>query len=142
MTLAPDFRLTCPSIYRYFDLLQHDQVIAEAAKEAGFTDIPVKIDTSYPLDMTKEATKEPRKQAAKSSATATTDEKVPPKLNEKQQKKSKGDQPKENKQKPAPTPVTKEEPIPSMIDLRVGLIKEVKKHPDADTLVSLEDCND
>ncbi|KAK1922631.1 putative tRNA binding protein [Papiliotrema laurentii] len=44
---------------------------------------------------------------------------------------------KEKKEKPAKAPVAKEEPAapaPSMIDMRVGKVLEVSKHPDADSL--------
>lgn len=41
---------------------------------------------------------------------------------------------KEKKEKPKPAPVVETGPLPSMIDMRVGKVLDVKRHPDADSL--------
>ena len=72
--------------------------------------------------------KKPKKEAAKETATEPA-----PSQGEKRPKKEKAPKAEKEKKAPAPAP-TAEAPAPWMIDLRVGRIVEVAKHPDADSL--------
>ncbi|KAJ2493888.1 G4 quadruplex nucleic acid binding protein [Coemansia sp. RSA 2050] len=100
---------------RWFDLIQHT-VPADALAKAGLK--PIEIDLNAPAPA--------KKQAVTAGSKAEPATGAEPKA-AKQDKKA--------KEKKQPAAVKEEAKIvPSMIDLRVGHILDVQKHPDADSL--------
>ncbi|KAJ2780905.1 G4 quadruplex nucleic acid binding protein [Coemansia javaensis] len=118
-SLSAQKRFGLRNFSRWFDLVQHS-LAADALAKAGLA--LVGIDLNAPKAQPAAAPKD--KAAPKDRA---------PKEAAGEPGQAKGDK-KDKKDKKQPAP--KEEPkiVPSMIDLRVGRIGEVEKHPDADSL--------
>ncbi|KAJ3867515.1 hypothetical protein EV359DRAFT_34291 [Lentinula novae-zelandiae] len=154
---APEYH-SHPSITRYFDHIQSIPPVRKAA-DASSNHTLVSFDLVHTPKI--DRTPEPPKKKEKKDKAATIDSASPPApaavatstaeapIDEgKIQKKEK----KEKKEKPAvdaakeakkeskkggggkAAPADEGEPVPSMIDLRVGHILDVQKHPDADGL--------
>ncbi|KIY46507.1 nucleic acid-binding protein [Fistulina hepatica ATCC 64428] len=138
-----------PSVTRYFDHIQASAPVREAARpEFPF----VEIDLANAPSVVRKADAPKKKEKKSASATPDTSEAVataPKKAkavsqevtaepstsagptDAKTQKKEK------KKKEPAPAKAPAPDdgmPVPSMIDLRVGHIIDIKKHPDADSL--------
>ncbi|KAJ1957787.1 G4 quadruplex nucleic acid binding protein [Linderina pennispora] len=122
--LSAQKRFNWSNFSRWFDLVQHT-VSAEALAAAGLK--LVEIDLNAPAPAKKQAADQGKKdkkdkkteeKPAAAAAAAAGDKK------EKKAKKEKKPQP----------PKAEVKIVPSMIDLRVGHITDVKKHPDADAL--------
>ncbi|KAJ3977826.1 hypothetical protein EV361DRAFT_787466 [Lentinula raphanica] len=156
---APEYH-SHPSLTRYFDHIQSTSPVRKAADASStFTIVNFDLVNTPKIERTAEPPKKKEKKdkAAPAESTST----VPPEAvgtsagdapadGGKAQKKEK----KEKKEKPAANPtnegkkegkkaaggkaaapaVDEGEPVPSMIDLRVGHILDVQKHPDADGL--------
>ncbi|KAJ3763692.1 hypothetical protein EV360DRAFT_33074 [Lentinula raphanica] len=156
---APEYH-SHPSLTRYFDHIQSTSPVRKAADASStFTIVNFYLVNTPKIERTAEPPKKKEKKdkAAPAESTST----VPPEAvgtsagdapadGGKAQKKEK----KEKKEKPAANPtnegkkegkkaaggkaaapaVDEGEPVPSMIDLRVGHILDVQKHPDADGL--------
>ncbi|KZO89799.1 nucleic acid-binding protein [Calocera viscosa TUFC12733] len=151
--LTPKEYYAHPSVTRYFDHLQHQPSVQGALPPVTFDlEHMPKIERSAPV-------KEKKPKAGPSEQTPAAAEVVAPApvapapaakeegnpaegekvRTEKKEKKKK--EPKEGAApgggkggKPAAAPAEDSEPAPSMIDLRVGHILSVERHPDADSL--------
>ncbi|KAJ2629197.1 G4 quadruplex nucleic acid binding protein [Coemansia sp. RSA 1290] len=110
-SLSSQKRFAVCNFSRWYDLIQHS-LPADALASADIK--PIEIDLNAPAPAKKQAPAT-AKDAKKGSDEAKAGKK----------------EKKEKKQKPAAKPVTI---VPSMIDLRVGHIVDVEKHPDADAL--------
>ncbi|KAL1748557.1 hypothetical protein HDZ31DRAFT_29356 [Schizophyllum fasciatum] len=150
--LQPAQYYAVPAVTRHFDHIQHLPPVRAAAEPLApaFAVVPFDIDNAPPQERVQEAPKKKEKKkaadAAPAAAAKTTEaadkpaaaDKAPKK--EKKEKKPKAEAPgqptekKTKEKKAAPAPEEPAEPAPSMIDLRVGRIVEVEKHPDADGL--------
>ncbi|KAJ2708848.1 G4 quadruplex nucleic acid binding protein, partial [Coemansia spiralis] len=104
---------------RWFDLVQHS-LPADALAAAGLG--LVAIDLDAPVAPKKKAEAAPKKKA---EAAPKDDAAAGQSQGEKEPKK---------KAKQQPAPKAEAAIVPSMLDLRVGRIVEVEKHPDADSL--------
>ncbi|KAF9046440.1 hypothetical protein BJ165DRAFT_1471755 [Panaeolus papilionaceus] len=149
--LTPQQYYALPSVTRYFN---HIQSNASVRSESGddFPEVPLDLDNAPKAERKVEPVK--RKEKAPTSekiASTLTESKAAttsaPEAPEKPQKKEKKEKKKEgtpeaggakdagSKKGGAKAPAADEgEPVPSMIDLRVGHIVDVIKHPDADGL--------
>ncbi|KAK0187981.1 hypothetical protein F5146DRAFT_1141439 [Armillaria mellea] len=148
--LQPTQYYSHPALTRYFDHIQSSSPVRKAAD-------PLSIFPLVPFDFTQapriDRTAEPSKKKQKASTPTQAEEPSPAaeKLSKEaspaaegkpQQKKEKKEKKKDvatqdsGKKKAAGKAPTADEgePVPSMIDLRVGHIIDVKKHPDADGL--------
>ncbi|KAF5315074.1 hypothetical protein D9619_007291 [Psilocybe cf. subviscida] len=151
-----------PSITRYFNHLQFDKTVRTAADALSGEFAPVELDIEnapIPERQVAAPKKKEKKDKAPADAPTSTSAAAAPaaetavdatKEPQQQQKKEKKEKkPKEassadagtsKKEKPAggkgaKAPAADEgEPVPSMIDLRVGHIVDIMKHPDADGL--------
>ncbi|KAI9502861.1 hypothetical protein BX070DRAFT_225725 [Coemansia spiralis] len=120
-SLSAQKRFNWNNFSRWFDLIQH-AVPADALSKTGLK--LVEIDLNAPAPAKKQPAVDPKKEKAD-----VTGEKSQQSKNGKDDKQAK-------KEKPKKQPAAKEELkiVPSMIDLRVGHIVKVEKHPDADAL--------
>ncbi|KAK0201895.1 hypothetical protein DFS33DRAFT_1030352 [Desarmillaria ectypa] len=146
--LQPPQYYSHPALTRYFDHIQSSSPVRKAAD-------PLSIFPLVAFDFTNtpkiDRTAEPPKKKLKASSTPTQAPSPPAEKSSKeaspaaegkpQQKKEKKEKKKDivtqdsGKKKAGKAPAADEgEPVPSMIDLRVGHIIDVKKHPDADGL--------
>ncbi|KAF8895525.1 hypothetical protein BD779DRAFT_1500000 [Infundibulicybe gibba] len=146
-----------PSVTRYFDHIQSLPVVRGAADALGsvFAIVPFDLESAPKLERKVEVSAKKKKAATAGKAaehseppSAAAGEKQPVAETEgsgqkvQKKEKGKGKDAAAGKKKPAPggsgknaAPVEDEgEPVPSMIDLRVGRIVEIMKHPDADSL--------
>ncbi|KAJ2379066.1 G4 quadruplex nucleic acid binding protein, partial [Coemansia sp. RSA 2603] len=128
-TLSSQKRFNWSNFSRWFDLIQHT-VPASALEKAGLKLIAIDLNAPAPAKKQQAA---PAAKGDKAAAVADTDKKS------KKQEKAEGQndgKKKEKKEKKQAAPAVKEELkiVPSMIDLRVGHIVNVKKHEDADSL--------
>ncbi|KAJ1663611.1 G4 quadruplex nucleic acid binding protein, partial [Coemansia sp. RSA 25] len=114
-SLSAQKRFNWSGFSRWFDLIQHT-VPAGALTKAGLKLIDIDLNAPAP------AKKQVAAKADKTEQAANTESKA-----------AKQDKKKKEAKQPA---ATKEEAkiIPSMLDLRVGHILDVQKHPDADSL--------
>jgi aminoacyl tRNA synthase complex-interacting multifunctional protein 1 len=134
--LVPASYYALPSVTRYIDFVQNQTSIrsSSAALPTIIFDLdnaPKQERKGEPPKVKKEKGKENTTPADKSAATTSAEPK------EAASKKKKGAEEKGKKESGASTPnaaAEPSEPMPSMIDLRVGKIVEVAKHPDADGL--------
>ncbi|EJU03255.1 nucleic acid-binding protein [Dacryopinax primogenitus] len=145
-----------PSITRYFDHLQHLSSVAAASKAANLSPVTFDLDHMPPLERAAAPVKEKKPKApaaseqppvevAPQAPAAQAKESQPAEEGEKTGKADKKDKKKKEAKEgaaaaggkggkaPAAAPEDSE-PAPSMIDLRVGHILSVKRHPDADSL--------
>ncbi|KZV70199.1 nucleic acid-binding protein [Peniophora sp. CONT] len=151
--LQPDQYFATPAVTRYFDHIQAQPSVRKSAEALAPAFANVTFDfTNAPPAVRKapEVKKKEKKPAAVVEGAAAA---APAAKEAKEVKKgeaSKEKAPKEKKEKTAPVEGKQKkekggkapaapaedagEPIPSMIDLRVGHIIDVKKHPDADGL--------
>ncbi|KAI5450691.1 G4 quadruplex nucleic acid binding protein [Naganishia albida] len=160
--LEPSGYYAVPSVTRYFDHIQHLKAVNEARTilpNEPYWLVNFDLDNMPPLERKVEVKeKKPKKDGAAADASAgkkdkkekkpaeqtpaetkPVEEAKPAAEGEKPQGQKKEKKPKEKKPegdkkaaKPAPPPPTG--PLPSMIDLRVGKVLEVSRHPDADSL--------
>ncbi|KAL1737127.1 nucleic acid-binding protein [Schizophyllum commune] len=147
--LQPAQYYAVPAVTRHFDHIQHLPPVRAVADPLApaFAVVPFDLENAPKQERVQEAPRKKEKKPA--AAAASTSEAAPaaadkPAAGEKQaakkekkEKKPKEGQPTEKKvkeKKAAPAPEEPAEPAPSMIDLRVGRIVEVEKHPDADGL--------
>ncbi|TRM66409.1 hypothetical protein BD626DRAFT_556294 [Schizophyllum amplum] len=152
--LQPAQYWAVPAVTRHFDHIQYLPTVRAAAEPLApaFSVVPFDLDNAPPPERVQEAPKKKEKKPAAAAASTSepapvaaapgtaekpaSDEK-PAQKKEKKEKKPKEGQSTEKKvkeKKAAPAPEEPAEPAPSMIDLRVGRIVEVNKHPDADGL--------
>ncbi|EEB92246.1 hypothetical protein MPER_09274 [Moniliophthora perniciosa FA553] len=151
--LEPSQYYSHPSITRYFDHIQSCLPVRKTADTQSshpvvsfnFEDAP-KIERAS--ELTKKKEKTPKAAPEEPITSAETSKEKEDKQQEKKDKKDKkekkekaaapqdgGKKGAEKKGGKAPAPAPDDgEPVPSMIDLRVGHIVDVKKHPDADGL--------
>ncbi|ESK95013.1 hypothetical protein Moror_14018 [Moniliophthora roreri MCA 2997] len=148
--LEPSQYYSHPAITRYFDHIQSSPPVRKTADAQSshpvvsfnFEDAP-KIERAS--ELTKKKEKAPKAAPEESATPAEAPKEKEDKQQEKKDKKEKkekaaapqdaGKKGAEKKGGKAPTPAADDgEPAPSMIDLRVGHIVDVKKHPDADGL--------
>lgn len=121
-----------PSLTRHFDLVQHSPILSKI-----FSSKTVSIDHDNVPFVTRKAEAKPKKEKAPKDSTAQAADK--PKESAKQQGKGAGEgKPKKEKKEKASAAVAQppadSRPAPHMIDLRVGKIVKVERHPDADSL--------
>ncbi|KAF4577170.1 tRNA-binding domain-containing protein [Pleurotus pulmonarius] len=140
-----------PALTRYFDHIQSQPIVRQAAEKLGANFAPVAFDFDSAPKPERKA--EPSKKKKKADPTAAEDKSAPtketavpaeassssPPEQGKQAKKEKKEKKKDAgsesaKKGAAAEPADAGEPVPSMIDLRVGHIVDIKKHPDADSL--------
>ncbi|KAF8526237.1 nucleic acid-binding protein [Hysterangium stoloniferum] len=153
---SPEQYYSHPSVTRYFDHIQTRPAVRAAADSVTPPYSLVSIDVENapkPVRIvapSKKAPKAPVADAAAAPATTAKEESTATATVTAPGKKERKKEPKEKKAEAAaidaggkkgsgrgaPAPVANEPsvPIPSMIDLRVGHIVDVKKHPDADGL--------
>ncbi|KAJ1537115.1 hypothetical protein HK096_003882, partial [Nowakowskiella sp. JEL0078] len=131
-------------VMRYFDLLQNT-VISELGVSPTTEGIPIKLvdielDTPFvPKPKIPEEKKENSKKVQSSQTKEVADPATAKDTSAKKEEPQKDAQPtkkekKEKKEAPPATPVASTLPDPSKIDLRIGHIINVEKHPEADTL--------
>ncbi|KAH6912845.1 hypothetical protein BKA70DRAFT_1370308 [Coprinopsis sp. MPI-PUGE-AT-0042] len=149
---------THPSVARYFDHIQTRPVVRSSADALKtFPEIPIDFANAPPVERKAEAPKKKEKApkadaaaaapeapaAATSGAKGKGKEQAPAaEQTQKKEKKEKvkkegqeeGGSKKQKQKAPAPAAADDGPPVPSMIDLRVGHIVDVQKHPDADGL--------
>ncbi|KAI0761970.1 hypothetical protein BD413DRAFT_586807 [Trametes elegans] len=157
--LQPAQYHTHPAITRYFDHVQHRPAVRKAAEPLApaFSVVPLELDNAPH----QERKAEPPKKKEKAKATPAAEgeakaDKAAAKTDKKAKKADEGDKAAQQgetegkaqkTEKKAKEPKASEsgdkkkgaaeepsEPVPSMIDLRVGHIVDIKKHPDADGL--------
>ncbi|EAU85907.1 hypothetical protein CC1G_02930 [Coprinopsis cinerea okayama7 len=142
---------THPSVTRYFDHIQSQPTVRSSADalQQQFPLIPISLENAPGVERKAEPSKKKEKapkagtESAAAEGKGKSKEKAPAAAAEggekaqKKEKKAKGQEEggskKKEKQK-APAAVDDGPPAPSMIDLRVGHIVDVAKHPDADGL--------
>ncbi|PPR05351.1 hypothetical protein CVT24_007965 [Panaeolus cyanescens] len=141
-----------PSVTRYFNHIQSNASVRSASGD-DFPELHFDLENAPKVERTTEPPKRKEKApAAEKTATPPAESKADatpaPEKSEKPQKKEKKEKKKEaapeagstkdagNKKggNKAPAAADDGEPVPSMIDLRVGHIVDVIKHPDADGL--------
>ncbi|EKM51492.1 uncharacterized protein PHACADRAFT_149923 [Phanerochaete carnosa HHB-10118-sp] len=157
--LQPTQYYSHPAVTRYFDHIQNRPLVREAATPfaPAFSLVPFDLENAPSIERKADPPKEKKKvpkaadQAESSSAAAPAEKKSKKKeaaqtVDESVNKDADAAAPKEKKEKkPAQesgkkggnAPKAAEdagEPVPSMIDLRVGHIVDIMKHPDADGL--------
>ncbi|TFK74881.1 nucleic acid-binding protein [Pluteus cervinus] len=133
-----------PALTRYFDHIQNTPPVRTAADKLspGFGVVPFALDEAPKLERKVEPPKKKEKKPQAAAAVEETTAAAPvegkaQKGEKKEKKEKKGDGAEEGgkKKAAAKTPAPEDgEPVPSMIDLRVGRIIDIKKHPDADGL--------
>ncbi|KAI0354934.1 nucleic acid-binding protein [Trametes cingulata] len=158
--LQPAQYYTHPAITRYFDHIQHRPSVRKAAEPLApaFAIVPLDLENAPHQERTAEPPKKAKAAAPADNAAAKADKKAkkaeeqgdnaaqqPAEKAEKGEKEGKA----QKKEKKAKEPKAANEggdkkkggaaeeagePVPSMIDLRVGHIVDIKKHPDADGL--------
>ncbi|KAI8889086.1 nucleic acid-binding protein [Backusella circina FSU 941] len=117
----------CPNVLRWFDLVQNNVVKANELTE-DFPVFEINLD-----DVAAAAAAGPAKKGEKPAP--KVQEKAAPKVQEKLTGEAKPKKEKKKaEKKPAPAPVESEQPVVSRLDIRVGFIKNCKKHDGADTL--------
>ncbi|GJE97181.1 nucleic acid-binding protein [Phanerochaete sordida] len=143
-----------PSVTRYFDHIQHKPSVraAAAALAPAFDVVPFDLDGAPSIERKADPPKE-KKKAPKAEPAASGSAPAPAQKKAKKEAAQAADED-VNKDTGAPVPQQKKEkkekkpaqeskkavaedagePVPSMIDLRVGRIVDIKKHPDADSL--------
>ncbi|KAK7056813.1 G4 quadruplex nucleic acid binding protein [Paramarasmius palmivorus] len=149
--LEPSQYYSHPSITRYFDHIQSRPPVRKAADaQSSHPVVTFDFENAPKIErvseLTKKKEKAPKGPAAEAAAPAVASETAnTPKEGKQQEKKDKkkekaaapqdGGKKGADKKGGGKAPAADEgEPVPSMIDLRVGHILDVKKHPDADGL--------
>ncbi|KAG0703806.1 hypothetical protein DFH29DRAFT_998243 [Suillus ampliporus] len=150
--LQPAQLYTTPALTRYFDHIQTRlSVLAGAcAPSPAFSSVSFDLASTPPIERKPDAPKKKEKTSAvaeqveQTAAVAPKEDNVPEnKPKEKKEKKKdaasadNGGKKKEKVSAPAGGKAVAEdagEPVPSMIDMRIGHIVDVKKHPEADSL--------
>ncbi|TFK40645.1 hypothetical protein BDQ12DRAFT_601097 [Crucibulum laeve] len=150
--LSPTEHYTHPSVTRYFDHIQYSSPVRTSADSLGSIFSPVVLNIENAPRPERKV--EPKKKEKKPAAAAHTTEAEPAeteatpaaatggapieKTQKKEKKEKKKDAGEEGGKKKAggkAAPAADEgDPVPSMIDLRVGHIVDIMKHPDADGL--------
>ncbi|XP_006462670.1 hypothetical protein AGABI2DRAFT_193777 [Agaricus bisporus var. bisporus H97] len=152
----PSQYYSVPSVTRYFDHIQNQKPIQEATTDsAAFNVVHFDLNNAPTVERKVEPQKKKEKKAATgapSTTTAATGTATPAQVTQEkpQKEKSQKEKPQKEKKKDAAvveeggkkgkgakgTPAAEDAgvPVPSMIDLRVGHIVDVMKHPDADGL--------
>ncbi|KAF7422573.1 G4 quadruplex nucleic acid binding protein [Pleurotus ostreatus] len=139
-----------PALTRYFDHIQSQAVVRQAAEKLSpdFALVSFDFDSAPKPERTVEPSKKKKKAdpvaaedkpaqakeaaAAEASSSAPSEQGKQQKKEKKEKKKDAGSE--SAKKGAAAEPADAGEPVPSMIDLRVGHIVDIKKHPDADSL--------
>ncbi|KAG1882606.1 hypothetical protein F4604DRAFT_1678131 [Suillus subluteus] len=150
--LQPAQLYSTPAVTRYFDHIQtRPSVLAAAsALSPAFSSVSFDFASAPPIERKVDAPKKKEKAAAvaeqvEPTAVAASKEDKSPEDKPKEKKEKKkdtaaadnGGKKKEKGSAPAGGKVVAEdagEPVPSMIDMRIGHIIDVKKHPEADSL--------
>ncbi|KAG6330249.1 hypothetical protein ID866_8838 [Astraeus odoratus] len=154
--LQPPQYYATPAITRYFDHIQSKPAVLSAAQALSPAFSFVKFDLESTPKIERKAEPPKRKEKAPKQVEQQTEEKdnvtknEAAKPNNKDEKAQKDKKEKKEKSKdaaaaeggkkkggaagPAKPAEDDGEPLPSMIDMRVGHILDVKKHPDADSL--------
>ncbi|KAI0034631.1 nucleic acid-binding protein [Vararia minispora EC-137] len=148
--LQPVQYYATPALTRYFDHIQANPVVRKSADalKPAFAAVTLDFSSAPPQERKapepkkkekKEATTAvpPPEQTRESSASASKKERAKKEKTVSAEGASEGKKEKTSKIAPAPAEDAGE-PIPSMIDLRVGHILDVKKHPDADGLYQID----
>ncbi|KAJ2610279.1 G4 quadruplex nucleic acid binding protein [Coemansia sp. RSA 1365] len=120
-SLSSQKRFALCNFSRWFDLVQHT-LPAGSLEKAGLGLVAIDLHAPAP----------PKKKSAQASAAAKKPEDGA--IAEGKQQKQKKDKQKQKPEKKQPAPAKDIVIVPSMIDLRVGHIVDVEKHPDADAL--------
>ncbi|KAK0464535.1 uncharacterized protein EV420DRAFT_1263780 [Desarmillaria tabescens] len=135
--LQPSQYYSHPALTRYFDHIQSSSPVRNAADPLSIFPLVAFDFTNAPkIDRNAEP---PKKAPGAPYQNPLQPAGRPPKSQQKKEKKEKNKdtapQDSEKKKAAGKAPAAEEgEPVPSMIDLRVGHIIDVKKHPDADGL--------
>jgi aminoacyl tRNA synthase complex-interacting multifunctional protein 1 len=146
--LQPAQLYSTPAVMRYFDHIQTRPSVlaATSALAPAFSSVSFDLASAPPIERKVDAPKKKEKAAAVAEqvVTASKEDKSPEdKPKEKKEKKKdaaaadNGGKKKEKAPAPAGGKAVAEdagEPVPSMIDMRIGHIVDVKKHPEADSL--------
>ncbi|KAH7885383.1 hypothetical protein F5I97DRAFT_2033029 [Phlebopus sp. FC_14] len=152
--LSPPQYYATPAITRYFDHIQNRPSVLSAAQclSPAFSFVSFDLDSAPKVERKQEAPKRKEKapksvdqpqtetKAPDASNATKKTEKVPKEKKEKKEKDAVVTAEESGKKKGAsggggkPPADDAGEPVPSMVDLRVGHIVDVKKHPDADGL--------
>ncbi|KAG2127786.1 hypothetical protein BD769DRAFT_1356912 [Suillus cothurnatus] len=146
--LPPAQLYSTPAVMRYFDHIQtRPSVLAAAsALSPAFSSVSFDLASAPPIERKVDAPKKKEKAAAVAEqvvAVSKEDKSPEDKPKEKKEKKKdaaaadNGGKKKEKASAPAGGKAVAEdagEPVPSMIDMRIGHIVDVKKHPEADSL--------
>ncbi|KAG6910674.1 hypothetical protein DXG01_008718 [Tephrocybe rancida] len=145
--LQPSQYYALPSLTRFFDHIQSSPIVRPFG--SAFTTVDFDIENAPAPERKVEAPKKKEKKPAAAAppaveeavtetpvavaAAAPTDK--PQKTEKKEKKKKEAGAEQGGKKAAAKAPAADEgEPVPSMIDLRVGRIVDIMKHPDADGL--------
>lgn len=148
--LQPPQYYTHTAVTRYFNHLQHHKAVRSAEESKEFPVIEIDIANAPPIDRTAEVAPKKKKEAPAAAAASTPAEATPAKAEaaaegqegktaKKEKKKGKetagGEAGGKKAAKAAPAPAEDAgPPKPSMIQLLVGKIVDIKRHPDADGL--------
>jgi aminoacyl tRNA synthase complex-interacting multifunctional protein 1 len=146
--LPPAQLYSTPAVMRYFDHIQTRPSVlaATSALAPAFSSVSFDLASAPPIERKVDAPKKKEKAAAVAEqvvAVSKEDKSPEDKPKEKKEKKKdaaaadNGGKKKEKAPAPAGGKAVAEdagEPVPSMIDMRIGHIVDVKKHPEADSL--------
>ncbi|KAG1748618.1 hypothetical protein EDB19DRAFT_1893712 [Suillus lakei] len=147
--LQPAQLYSTPAVTRYFDHIQTrpSVVAAASALSPAFSSVSFDLESAPPIERKPDAPKKKEKVAAVAEPTAVVapkeDKSPEDKPKERKEKKKdaaaadNGGKKKEKASAPAGGKTVAEdagEPVPSMIDMRIGHIVDVQKHPEADSL--------
>lgn len=141
---------------RYFDHIQSRPEVRTAADQLSISVVNLGIENAPPVERKAEPPKKKEKEKAPQALTSTEDAAAAPAATEGKPEGAKDKAPKEKKEKKKKEGAASaeqggkkkdeaggksggaaedaSEPVPSMVDLRVGHIVDIKKHPDADGL--------
>ncbi|KAG6886959.1 hypothetical protein C0992_001431 [Termitomyces sp. T32_za158] len=142
--LQPQQYYATPALTRFFDHVQSLPPVRAAAAAGAFAHVVVDVEGAPALERKAEPVKKKEKKpatpvsalpasdaGAAPAPSASAPASKPPKTEKKEKKKKE----ESGKKAAANAPAADDgEPVPSMIDLRIGRIVDIKKHPDADSL--------
>ncbi|KAJ3322781.1 hypothetical protein HDV06_002642 [Boothiomyces sp. JEL0866] len=131
VALLPQDRKENPNVVRYFDLIQH--LVAEKAESVGLELTEFDLDVPFVLKAAPVKEAKPAKADKKGKDDVGKQEKAQAKDSKKDSKKERKEEPKKDGKfiliQAAPAGIS-----PSRLDIRVGKIVSVERHPDAESL--------
>ncbi|OZJ02377.1 hypothetical protein BZG36_04443 [Bifiguratus adelaidae] len=123
-----------PHVVRWYDLLQNTLVATKEELKSVIPIVPFDLDTEVDLPQVAPADKKAKTEEAKAER-PVADGKAPKPTKDANAAEGKKEKKKKEKKEPAPAaPAAPEQPEVTRLDIRVGYIRNCKKHESADTL--------